>query len=239
MALALLFLSVGRVGAAQLPSGVVTDGVGVSIHFYGGGSGDLNMIKAAGCNVVRMDCTWDQIETTAGQYNFGLPDQLYYDAEPRGIRPMFILDYGNSLYGTDYTSTAWQQGFANFAAAAAAHYKGSNVIWEIWNEPNSGSMDATTYTNLVKLAAPAMRAADPNTTIIGPALGGVGTNPQTYLKTCVQQGLLNYVDAVSVHPYNSGAAPKRLRPPIRVSVRLSAQPSRSCLRNVGGPPRNL
>ena len=152
MALALLFLSVGRIGAAQLPSGVVTDGVGVSVHFYGGGSGDLNMIKAAGCNVVRMDCTWDQIETTAGQYNFGLPDQLYYDAKPRGIRPMFILDYGNSLYGTDYTSTAWQQGFANFAAAAAAHYKGSNVIWEIWNEPNSGSMDATTYTNLVKLA---------------------------------------------------------------------------------------
>ena len=27
---------------------------------------DLDMIQAAGCKFVRMDCTWDQIETHGG-----------------------------------------------------------------------------------------------------------------------------------------------------------------------------
>jgi hypothetical protein len=98
MALVLLYLSVGRVGAAQLPSAVVTDGLGVGIHFLWAGTDrlqDLDMIQAAGCKVVRMDCTWDQIETTAGQYNFAAQDSSYNACAARGIRVMYILDYSN------------------------------------------------------------------------------------------------------------------------------------------------
>ena len=51
---------------------------------------------------------------------------------------------------------------------------------------------------MVKQAIPAMRTADPNCTIVGPALAGIDTS---FLTTCCQQGLLNLVDAVSVHPY--------------------------------------
>ena len=211
MALALLSLSVAGVGRVrvQLPSAVVTDDVGVNIHFLPSWGttplSDLDMIQAAGCKYVRMDCTWAGIETTAGQYNFSGTDSLVTACAARGIRVMYILDYGNSLYGSDYTATAWQQGFTNFAKAAAAHYAGDGVIWELWNEPDGGgNMSANTYMALANQAIPAMRAADTiegDCTILGPAVSCINSAGQSYLTTCFSQGLLNLVDAVSVHPY--------------------------------------
>ena len=119
------------------------------------------MIQAAGCKFVRMDCTWSAIETTANHYNFSAQDSLVTACAARGIRVMYILDYGNSLYGSDYTAASWQQGFSNFAKAAAGRYAGDGVVWELWNEPDGGGdMDANTYMTLANQAIPAMRAAD-------------------------------------------------------------------------------
>ena len=202
-ALVLLLLSVSRAGAVQLPSVGTTDGLGVNIHFVDGvaNAQDLNMIQAAGVKLVRMDCIWDNIETTtAGQYNFAPQDSLVNACAARGIRVLFVLnDYGSPIYGNDPSSAAWQQGFTNFAAAAAGRYKANNVLWEMFNEPNAGlfpggSTDPNLYMNVVKQAVPAMRAADSQATILGPALG-YGGNDTAYLTTCAEQGLFNLVDA--------------------------------------------
>ena len=65
---------------------------------------------------------------------------------------------------------------------------------------------------LVNEAVPAIRSADPNATIIGPATAPNGTGiDTTFLTSCFnygqrysgQKGLLDLVDAVSVHPYQS------------------------------------
>ena len=137
---------------------------------------------------------------------------MYNACKARGIQLTFIMDYGNTLYGTDPTTTTWLNGFTNYAKAATTHYKGDGNIWEIWNEPNgslwqSGSSNPTQYMNLVKQVVPAIRMADPNSTILGPAITSTSTYQvdTTFLTTCFQQGLLNYVDAVSIHPYKSGA----------------------------------
>ena len=198
-----------------LPSAQVGAGLGVNIHFYasfgysGNGNGfqDLKMIQAAGCGFVRMDMGWNAIETTLGQYNFGACDNLYSACVARGLRVLFILDYGNTLYGADPTSSTWQKGYANFSAATAAHYKGRSNIYEVWNEPDGGlglpgMSNPTTYMQVADLAVPAMRTADLSCTIVGPAAGSGDTS---FLKSCIQQGLLNLVDAVSVHPYRSSA----------------------------------
>ena len=188
MASVLLSLAVGRVGAAQLPSAVVTDGLGVNIHFTDGvaNAQDLNMIQAAGGKFVRMDCVGTGIETTAGQYNwagFGR-GSLVNACTARGIRVLYILDYGNNLYGSDPTSAAWRPAFANFAAAAAGHYRGGSSIWEVWNEPDGSTglnSDANTYMAIAEKTIPAMRAADPNCTIVGPAVSYLGTRASSRL----------------------------------------------------------
>jgi hypothetical protein len=58
---------------------------------------------------------------------------------------------------------------------------------------------------VAKQAIPAMRAADPNCTIVGPAVESIESPAQSWLTTCFQQGLLNLVDAVSVQPYRSAS----------------------------------
>ena len=60
------------------------------------------------------------------------------------------------------------------AGAAAAHFQGRRIIWEIWNEPNirfwKPKSDVTEYTALALATANAVRQADPAATIIGPAI---------------------------------------------------------------------
>ena len=51
---------------------------------------------------------------------------------------------------------------------------------------------------LALATAQAIKAADPNATVIAPATSGM---PLDFLEALFQQGLLNDIDAVSVHPY--------------------------------------
>ena len=75
----------------------------------------------------------------------------------------------------------------------------------------SGHAVASTYTALVKKASPAIRAADPTAAILAPALSNTDSTARTWLQSCFQDGLLNYVDAVSVHPY-SASTPEAVVP---------------------------
>jgi hypothetical protein len=98
--------------------------------------------------------------------------------------------------------------YSRWAAAAAAHYAGRHVIWEIWNEPNghfwSPKPDAPQYTALALEASRAIRQAEPRATVVAPASSGF---PWEYLETFLKSGVLEYLDAVSVHPYRSPRRP--------------------------------
>ncbi len=162
-------------------------------------------MEAAGFRIIRYDMLWEQVERTKGTYDFSTFDRLVAQMMRRGIRPLFILDYGNRLYGDHYSArTPDSRGaFARFAAAAAARYKGKGVMWEIWNEPNAARFwtpqpDPFEYLLLVIESASAIRAEDPGAYIIGGSVSGVDF---AFLERCIKYGLLKYVDAVSVHPY--------------------------------------
>lgn len=191
--------------AAMLPSATVPDGLGINIHFTGAPAHDLDLIQGAGFRFIRMDVLWDAVEKTKGVYNFDAYDQLTAGLKQRGIRPLYILCYGNTLYEKErgLVTDEGRAAFTHFAAAAAAHFRGQGVIWELWNEPNyetfwtpKPSVDG--YMQLAKAALPAVRAADPTATIIAPALSTIDI---PFLEGCFQRGLLGLVDAVSVHPY--------------------------------------
>ena len=226
MALVLLLLSVANASAVEtgLPSAVVPGGLGVEYHYVGvGGDGpDTINMQASGVKFVRMDLSWNVVETTMGQYDFTDFDGFENACMSRGLRILWILDSNNPLYGTNPGLSSWRQGFTNFASAVAAHYKGDGNIYELWNEPNSGfwpgGSNVNQYMALANQALPAMRLADPNATIIGAATCPHSTGSSTgvdttFLTSCFnygqhhpgQKGLLDLVDAVSVHPYQSTA----------------------------------
>ncbi len=211
--------------AADLPPPVLPAGVGVNIHFTRGHTADLDLIAAAGIKVVRMDFVWASIERQKDRYDWSAYDELTANLEQRGLQPLYILDYSNPLYeetvvsrnpvtGREQRDTASPQrpesvaAFARWAAAAAARYRGRRVIWEIWNEPNISfwkpKPDVTQYNTLALATARAIRAVDPQATIIGPATSEI---PLKFLEDHFACGILEYLDGVSVHPYRNYARP--------------------------------
>jgi hypothetical protein len=210
--------------SAEIPASVIPSGVGVNIHFVSGHEKELDLIAAAGFRSIRMDFGWSAIETAKGKYNWSEYEELLSNLDRRGLRAVFILDYSNPLYEPEVTSTnplthqshrttASPQhpesiaAFADWAAAAAKHFQGRHVLWELWNEPNidfwSPEPDVHQYSALALAAAKAVRQADAGATIVGPASSGF---PREFLETFFQSGILEYLDAVSVHPYRE---PKR------------------------------
>src|SRR5437868_12353189 len=97
-----LLLCVTAASAAPAPSGLpgptVPLGLGVNIHFVEPPARDVAMIAAAGFGFVRMDFFWAGIERQKGRYDFSGYDHLVSALTGHGIRPLFILDYGNPLY---------------------------------------------------------------------------------------------------------------------------------------------
>lgn len=190
--------------------GDVPSQMGVHVHvkdLYGANNlintRDLDMMQAAGVKTVRMDALWSDIEKTPGVYDFSRYDAVVQELEKRGIKPLIILGFGNQHYPQEQRAS--MAAFERYATATAQHFSNRGVIWELTNEPNSGQFwkpgpSPTEYMTMVKSLAPKLRAADPSGQIIAGSTAGTDTD---FLVKLFDQGLLNYVDAVSVHPYQA------------------------------------
>lgn len=222
---AVLCLMSFSVSATELPGLVLPAGVGVNIHFVRGHTNDLDMIAAAGFKFVRMDFSWGATEQKKGEYTWTEYEELVANLEKRGLRALFILDYSNDLYEGSVASvhpitheeqpgTASPQhpesvaAYARWAGAAAKQFRGRQVIWEIWNEPNiffwKPKPDVKQYSTLAVAAAKAIRHQVPKAKIIGPA---ASTFDWAFFEEFFKSGVLEYLDAVSVHPYRAPNSP--------------------------------
>jgi len=198
-------ISPGRAGESGLPKPEVPTGFGVNIHFTDPAKGEMDQFAEAGYRLARMDLAWSAVEREGGVYDFAAYDRLVTQLSKAGARALFILDYGNPLYdnGKSPCTEAGRAAFSRYAAAAAAHFRGKGVIWEIWNEPNLTQFwkpgpNAGDYAKLAVATVRAVRAADPTAVILAPGSSGF---PWEFLETVCRGGVLEHVDAISVHPY--------------------------------------
>ncbi len=206
-----------------LPNTIVPMGLGVNVHFDPASytNAELAQLVAAGFSFVRLDILWNLVEQKKGQYDFSNYERLVSALVARGIRVLCILAYNNPLYDSTSSPPSTEVGphadevreaFGRFAAAAAETFKGRGVVWEIWNEPDYDRFwqpkpNPDDYSALAKTAITAIRRADPHATIVAPALIGLEPQYQTawdFLERCFALGLLEFVDAISVHPYRLG-----------------------------------
>ncbi|HVS82508.1 MAG TPA: cellulase family glycosylhydrolase [Pyrinomonadaceae bacterium] len=185
----------------------VLHGLGVNIHFTDPRPGEIKMIADAGFRWVRMDFKWDATETERGRYDFSSYDRLIASLEPHNIHALLILDYGNPLYDNEAPprNESTRQAFARWAVAAAKHFAGRGVIWEVYNEPNLATFwpvrpNVDEYVALALAVGRAFRAEVPREKLIGPATSGIDF---PFLEACFKAGLLDYWTAVSVHPYRN------------------------------------
>jgi hypothetical protein len=182
----------------------IPETLGVNIHFTEPQPGEVRMLAAAGFRCVRTDFVWQRTEVKKGKYDFSAYDRLLSALEEYKIRPLFILDYSNSLYDNDHApdTAEGRHAFASWAVAAVRRYRGRGILWEIYNEPNTGfwtpKPKVSDYVTLATETSKAIHEAAPAEQIIGPAVWGMDFD---FLEQCFRSGLLNYWSAVSVHPY--------------------------------------
>lgn len=204
-----IFLTVLLAGVAGFASAGslkdVTGASGVNIHFTDAKAGELEMMAAAGFRNIRMDLTWGSTEKTKGVYDFSAYERLTASLEKHGMRPYYILDYSNKLYEEE-RSVRTEEGrvaFTKWALAAVEKFKGRGICWEVWNEPNllgfwRPKADVKEYAALAVMVSKAIKERYPDEFLCGPATSSID---MTFLEECFKAGLLEWWDAVSVHPY--------------------------------------
>jgi hypothetical protein len=168
----------------------------------------LDIAKAAGFSWARADLLWSQVEQTQGVYDWHFFDQLISALQTRGMKAVFILDYGNALYTGDPTTPpttpAQITAFGNFAQAAAQHFVGTGTYFEIWNEPDNyiawpPAPDPAQYAALASVAISRVHQGDPNALV---TTGGTETFDENFAGGFLSLGGGIGADAIGVHPYD-------------------------------------
>ncbi len=154
-------------------------GLGIQVHDLS--EATLDVCAGAGFGFVRTDLFWSDVETQRHVLDWQRWDPFVAGLQARGLRPVFILGFNNpDVYGGRWmegvTTYIEMLAFATFAAAAATRFRDAQPIWEIWNEPNRANFwepreNPAEYMALARVTADAIRRAQPDAAIIGPALG--------------------------------------------------------------------
>jgi polysaccharide biosynthesis protein PslG len=169
----------------------------------------LDTLRGAGIRTVRLDVSWAMLQPCAATaydpWGVGFVDRVIDLCAARGITPLVTL----------WLTPGWANGhrgervrpddpadYARVAHWAARRYAGRVVGWEVWNEPNSGDFlvgaDAADYARLLRAAYPAVRAGDPDTTLV---FGGVQYNDDGWIAQAYRAGAGGSFDVMATHPY--------------------------------------
>ena len=178
----------------------------------------LDQMQAMGVNNVRIMIPWAGVEAAKDVYTWTAVDNVVNAAYARHMGVLGILNStpdwaatpGQPTYAGAPTDIAQ---YAEFAGLVAARYAGKVTAYEIYNEPNTSAFwaptpDAAAYTAVLKAGYTAIKAADPNATVLGGVLISIATwppyyvNPVDYLQQMYDAGAAGYFDALSFHPYH-------------------------------------
>ncbi|MBW8190579.1 glycoside hydrolase family 5 protein [Neiella marina] len=164
----------------------------------------------AGANSFRSEVWWTDVELKDVGYkpNWRGANMMAETkvAASKGLKPVIILAYGNSLYGGGQPQTDEAiNGFAEYCRYMANEFASYKPVFEIWNEWNGGLGNAdrakgtaTSYVKMAKPCAAAVKAVNPETIVLGGSTSGYDS---PWTDEAIDQGLLAFVDGFAVHPY--------------------------------------
>ncbi|HEV2125866.1 MAG TPA: hypothetical protein VGW38_24175 [Chloroflexota bacterium] len=178
----------------------------------------LGLVQNAGFGWVKQQVRWSAVEIELGRYDWAPLDQIVVNAASRGVKVLFSVvtapSWSRSAGGVDGPPDDYVL-FGNFLSELASRYQGRVQAYEVWNEQNfsrewgGGRLNAGEYVELLKVAYPAIKAADPAAVVISGAPTPTGFNDPAvaiddvlYLQQmyAYQGGILRTVsDAIGAH----------------------------------------
>ncbi len=196
--------------APTRPTGPITVRTGVTTHFSQGWPPRLiASAKELGTATIRDSVHWAQVEQSPGTYTFTPRNSGHVSAAcEAGMSVLLGIEPRNRIYdgGTTAYSPAAQTAFARYVAAIAARWPDCVVAIEIGNEINGQNNVSgpaardriAAHVALLRTVYQAVKPAHPGLLLIG---GSTNTIATGFLARLFKAGMLDWVDAVAVHPY--------------------------------------
>jgi hypothetical protein len=182
---------------------------------------EMNVMKKIGVHWVRAFIPWGLVQHNGPtDDNWILIDRLVNMVEAEGMQLVGILDLPPRWATrniTPVTDCPDQPPFdlpayANFAAQVAARYGSARLsAIELENAPNLPGVwpkaEPCAYTRLMQATYPAIKAVDPNITVLTAGLGsqrndGIGQSGDVFFQNLYTYGAQGSFDVLSWHPYS-------------------------------------
>ncbi|CAN3132514.1 cellulase family glycosylhydrolase (plasmid) [Mycobacterium sp. smrl_JER01] len=172
----------------------------------------LTELRGLGVSDLRIAVPWVYIEPAAGTYDWSKMDALVSTAREMGFTLTGAVTATPTWAGFPLAGAPNPDTYAGFAGAVAARYGSQIASYEVWNEPNGvifyAPVSAAGYTQMLKAAYTAIKAANPDAVVLAGSLGattdvsGISVTPQRFLAQMYEAGAGGYFDALSYHPYH-------------------------------------
>jgi polysaccharide biosynthesis protein PslG len=218
----LLIAAMTVAGQRSTTAGAVTpprDGYGFSVGapmtYMSHIDADRELDAAAKTNAtwLRVLIDWHLVEPMPGAFDWGYVDHWINGARQRGLNVLGLIAYTPDWARTpgSYFSAPPidPNTFAAFSEKVVQRYRDRVSSWEIWNEPNVPlffghvSDRAARYTELLKAAYPAIKASQPDSTVVAAGLSRAWApdDPPAFVNAMYQLGAKGSFDAMAMHPY--------------------------------------
>lgn len=187
---------------------------------------DLARIRALGVSRIRSFFPWSRIEPERGRFDWSEADAVMTDVQAAGLELVAVLGESPPWAARRMGPMApplEPSDFARFAGAFAARYGQRVRFYQIWDEPNltigwgGGLPDPAAYAAMLRSAATAIRAADPDAVIV---LAGLAPTVEQgpwnladwlFLERLYALGARESFDIVAAKPYGFDTGPEDRR----------------------------
>ncbi|MGE0829139.1 MAG: cellulase family glycosylhydrolase [Hyphomonadaceae bacterium] len=158
-----------------LPTPIAPPLRGICNHDYEDDSG-FATARAAGFSFARCDAFWEHVERD-GQFDFSAQVELCDRLAARGMKVLFLLNYGHPDYGwDDFTRAGTLEAYRRYARAAAAALRGRGAAFELWNEPDveeKAYIPPDIFARVLAAGSAGVRAGDPSALVVSGGLSWV------------------------------------------------------------------
>jgi hypothetical protein len=183
----------------------------------------LRLASEAGFDAVVQVFSWLEIEPTREEWHWEYPDFVVRAAEHYDLDLIVRLDRQPGWATEPVMDSAAPpdnlDDYASFAGTVAQRYRGQIGGYIVWNEPNLAKEwggrppDPAAYTDLLRRAYEAIKATDPEATVVSAGLAPTNhqdaeaMDDRAFLEAMYQAGAGAYFDALGAHPYGFAYPP--------------------------------
>lgn len=190
----------------------------------------LQLLTGAGFQWARQWISWESVEPSPGVYHWKDLDAITAAAQRNNVKLLIVFlrspTWAEPNHGVP-KDQAGKQAYATALNEIAKRYQGKIAAFEVWNEQNlaaetGGQVNVGEYVELLKLAFPAVKAADPRAFVLYGGLTPTGLNDPAiavddalYLQQSYEYNggeVKQYFDVLGVHPGGQNNPPDTLWP---------------------------